>query len=71
MNNLLDVLLAVVIFVALFGFILTSLNGFDWANIDAGGASTIDLSFAPYVIVLVIVIGLVYLVYKHSVGKGK
>jgi cytochrome c biogenesis factor len=70
MDKLLDVLLGIVIFVALFGFIVTSLNGFDWAHINAGG-TIVNLSFAPYVIVLVIVIGLVYLVYEKFYHKKK
>jgi polyferredoxin len=70
MDKLLDVLLGIVIFVAIFGFIVTSLNGFDWANINAGG-TIVNLSFAPYVIVLVIVIGLVYLVYEKFYHKKK
>jgi len=70
MDSLLDVLIGIVIFVALFGFIVTSLNGFDWAHINAGG-TVVDLGFAPYVIVLVIVLGLVYLVYKKFYKKSR
>ena len=68
MTKLLDILLAIVIFGALFGFIITSLNGVSWASINAGG-TVVNLSFAPYIIVLLTVVGLVYLVYSHSFKK--
>jgi len=70
MEVLLDTLIGIVVFVALFGFIVTSLNGFDWSNINAGG-TIVNLSFAPYIIILVIVLGLVYLVYNKFLKKKK
>jgi len=79
MKNLLDILLAVVIFGALFGFIITSINGVTWYYTNSswiGGTLTgstysgvLDLRFAPYILVLLTVIGLVYLVYTHALKR--
>lgn len=68
LDSMLEVLLGIVIFVALFGFIVTSLNGFNWSAINAGG-TIVNLSFAPYIIVLLIVLGLVYLIYAKFYKK--
>lgn len=68
LGKLIPVLVGVVIFIALFGFIVTSINGFNWKVVNAGGTS-VDLSWAPYVLILLLVIGFVYLGY--SVIRGK
>jgi hypothetical protein len=70
-EKILDVLIAVVLFFALIGVILTSTNtsGFTWGAVNVGG-SLKDLSFVPYIIVLVIVIGAIVLVYRYML-KGK
>lgn len=71
-NKLLDVLLACVIFFALIGVIISSTNssGFTWSAVNVAGTSR-DLSFAPYIIVLVIVVGAVILVYRYMLHKKK
>jgi hypothetical protein len=65
-EKLLDALIAVIMFFALIGVIISSTNtaGFAWSAVNIGGTST-NLSFVPYILVLVIVIGAVILVYKH------
>lgn len=62
-ENLVDILIGIVIFIALFGFILTSLNGFTWSAVNAGG-TVVNLSWAPYVLVILLVVGLVYLGFR-------
>ena len=69
-NKILDVLLALVIFFALIGVIITSTNGISWGALNIGGTVT-NLAWAPYVIVLVIVVGAVYLVYKYMITHKK
>lgn len=70
-EKILDVLIAVVLFFALIGVIITSTNssGFTWSAVNVGGSSK-DLTFVPYIIVLVIVIGAIVLVYRYML-KGK
>ena len=63
-DKLLDVLLALVIFFALIGVIISQTNGLNWATLNIGGTVT-NLSWVPYVIVLVVVIVAVLLVYKY------
>lgn len=70
-EKILDVLIAVVIFFALIGVIISATNssGFTWSAINVGGA-TKDLSWVPYILVLVILVGAVVLVYRYML-KGK
>jgi hypothetical protein len=63
LDNMLDVLIGVVIFVALIGVIVSSINKFDWANMNISG-TMFDASWAPYILVILLVVGLVYLGYK-------
>jgi uncharacterized membrane protein len=63
LDKLLDVLIGVVIFIALFGVILTNINGFDWANVNVSG-TIYDFTWAPFILVILLVVGLVYLGYK-------
>lgn len=63
LDSLIEVLIGVVIFVALFGVIITSINDFDWAAVNVSGTVT-DFSWAPYILVLLLVVGLVYMGYK-------
>lgn len=71
-EKILDVLIAVVLFFALIGVIITSTNssGFTWSAVNVGG-SVKDLSFVPYIIVLVILIGVVVLVYRYMLKHKK
>jgi TRAP-type C4-dicarboxylate transport system permease small subunit len=69
-EKILDVLIALVIFFALLGVIITSTNGLNWSALNIGGTVT-NLSWAPYIIVLVIVVGAVYLVYRYLLHKKK
>lgn len=63
LDTLIEVLIGVVVFIALFGFIITSLNGFDWTAVNVSGTAY-DFSWAPYILVILLVVGLVYLGYR-------
>lgn len=68
-DKIIDVLIALVLFSALFGVVITTgLNPttFSWKALNLGG-TVYDMSWAPFVIGILIVIGLVYLVYKYMV----
>jgi hypothetical protein len=67
-EKILDVLIAVVIFFALIGVIITSTSGLSWSALNIGGVVT-NLSWAPYILVLVIVVGAVVLVYRFMLHK--
>ena len=69
-EKILDVLIAVVLFFAIIGVIITSTTGLDWSALNVGGTTT-NLSFVPYLIVLIIVIGVVVLVYRYMLHKKK
>lgn len=69
-NKLIDILLAIVIFVALLGVIVTSLNGFTWSAVNIGG-TVYNMAWAPYIVVILLVVGLVYLTYKYLFSKHK
>lgn len=71
-EKLLDVLIAVIIFFALVGVIITSTNSssFSWSAVNVAGAEY-NLSWAPYIIVLVIVVGAVVLVYRYMLKHKK
>lgn len=71
-EKLLDVLIAVVLFFALIGVIITATNssGFTWDAVNVAGTSR-DLSWAPYIIVLVIVVGALVLVYRYMLAHKK
>jgi hypothetical protein len=62
-EKLIDVLIAVVLFVALFGVILTSLNGLAWSTLNVAG-TTHDFSWVPYILIILLMIGLVYVGYR-------
>jgi len=63
LDKLLDVLIGVVIFVALFGVILTNINGFDWTAVNVSG-TIYNFAWAPFILVILLVVGLIYLGYK-------
>lgn len=69
-EKILDVLIAVVIFFALIGVIFTSSTGLNWSAVNIGGTST-NLSWVPYILILVICVGAVVLVYRFMLHKGK
>jgi RsiW-degrading membrane proteinase PrsW (M82 family) len=69
-EKILDVLIAVVIFFALIGVIITATTGLNWSALNIGGTTT-NLSWVPYILVLVIVVGAVVLVYRFMLHKGK
>jgi uncharacterized membrane protein len=69
-EKLLDVLLALIIFVALFGVIISSFNGVEWGALNIGG-TTYDLSWLPFVLVIIIVVSVVVLVYRYMLKKKK
>lgn len=69
-EKILDVLLAIVIFVALFGVIVTSFAGVTWDNLSIGG-TTYNLGWFPFVVILVIIVAVVVLVYRHMLHKKK
>ena len=70
-EKLLDVLLAVIIFFALIGVIIGATNGtLDWGAVNISG-TLYDLSWVPYVLVLIIVVSAVVLVVKYMRGKHK
>ena len=70
-EKLIDVLLALVIFFALIGVIITATNSstFTWSAVNVGG-TVYNFSWVPYVIILVVLVGSVILVYKYML-KGK
>lgn len=59
-NTLIDVLIAVVVFGALFPIINTAIGGIGLDNITVG-ATTYDFSWVGYLLVLGLLFGLVYL----------
>jgi len=59
-NKLIDVLISVVVFGAMFPIINTSVNGLGLDNITVG-ATQYDFSWAGYLLVLGLIFGLVYL----------
>lgn len=69
-EKILDVLIAVVIFFALIGVIISATNssGFTWSAVNVGGTSY-SLSWVPYVLVLIILVGAVVLVYRYMLRK--
>lgn len=70
-DKMIDILIALILFSALFGVVLTTgLNPtqFSWKALNFGG-TVYDLSWAPFVIGILIVIGVVYLVYKNFLSK--
>jgi hypothetical protein len=72
-DKIIDVLLALVIFSALFGVIITTgLNptAFSWKALNFGG-TVYDFSWAPYIIGIMIIIGVVYLVYRYFLKNKK
>lgn len=66
---LLDNLLAVVIFTALFGVIISGFTAFNWGVVNIGGTNY-NLYWVPLVIVFVIIAGVIYAI-KNSVTKKK
>lgn len=71
-EKILDVLIAIVIFFALIGVIITSTNssGFLWSAVNVGGSSK-DLTWVPYILVLVILVGAVVLVYRYMLKNKR
>lgn len=71
-EKILDVLIAVVIFFALIGVIITSTNSasFTWDAVNVGGTSY-NLSWVPYILVLIILVGAVVLVYRYMLKHKK
>jgi uncharacterized membrane protein len=67
-EKILDVLIAVVIFFALIGVIVSATIGLNWGALNIGG-TVYNLSWVPYVIVLVILVGAVVLVYRFMLKK--
>lgn len=67
-DKILDVLIAVVIFFALIGVIITATNGLAWKTLNVAG-TVYDLSWVPYILVLVILVGAVILVYKFMLKR--
>jgi len=67
-EKILDVLIAVVIFFALIGVIVSATIGLTWSALNIGG-TVYNLSWVPYVIVLVILVGAVVLVYRFMLKK--
>jgi uncharacterized membrane protein len=71
-EKILDVLIAVVIFFALIGVIITSTNSssFSWAAVNVGGTNY-NFTWVPYILVLVILVGAVVLVYRYMLKSKK
>lgn len=71
-DKILDVLIAVVIFFALIGVILgaTNTGGLTWSALNIAGTSR-DFSWVPYILVLVILVGVVFIVYRYMLRKKK
>lgn len=69
-EKLLDVLIAIVMFFALIGVIFTSANpsSLNWGVVNVGGTNY-NLTWVPYILILVILVGAVILVYKYMVDK--
>lgn len=67
-DKLIDILIGVLLFTALFGVIIAGFNGVTWSALNIAG-TVYNMSWAPYVIVLLIVIGLVYFALKFVRGK--
>lgn len=69
-EKMLTVLIAVVLFFALIGVIIGQTTSLSWNALNIGG-TTVNLSFVPYVLVLVIVIGVIILAYRYMLKKNK
>lgn len=69
-DKLILVLLGLVIFFALIGVIISQSNTVNWAALNVGG-QTVNLSFAPYVIILVVVIATIIIVYRYMLKHRK
>lgn len=71
-EKILDVLIAAVIFFALIGVIITATNtgSLTWSALNIAGTSY-NLAWAPYILVLIIVVGAVVLVYRYMLKKHK
>lgn len=69
-EKILDVLIAVVIFFALIGVIVSATNssGFSWVAVNVGG-TVYNLSWVPYILILLILVGAVILVYRYMLKK--
>ncbi len=67
-NKLLDALLGLIIFFALLGVIISATNTVEWGALNVGG-TVYDLDWVPFVLVLIIIVGIVVLVYAHMRGK--
>jgi hypothetical protein len=65
---LLDVLLGLIIFFALLGVIITQTNTLGWSTLNVGG-SIYNLNWVPFVLVLIIVLGIIVLVYANFKHK--
>lgn len=68
-EKLLDILIGLVIFFALLGVIVTATGTIAWATLNIGG-TVYNLAWAPYIIVLVIVVAVVVLTYRYMLKKG-
>lgn len=69
-EKMLTVLIAVVLFFALIGVIIGQTTSLTWSALNIGG-TIVNLSFVPYVLVLVIVIGVIILAYRYMLKKHK
>jgi len=71
-EKIIDVLLAIVIFFALIGVIITATNSasFVWSAVNIGG-TVYDVSWVPYIMVLLILVGVVVLVYRYMIKRKK
>lgn len=63
-EKVLDVLLALIIFFALIGIILDATNTVSWATLNVGG-SIKNFAWVPYLLVVVILVAVVFLVYRY------
>jgi uncharacterized membrane protein len=71
-EKILDVLIAVVIFFALIGVIISATNSstFTWSAVNVGG-TVYNFAWVPYVLILVILVGAVMLVYRYMLTHKK
>ena len=71
-EKIIDVLLAVVIFFALIGVIVTATNSatFVWSAVNIGG-TVYSLTWVPYIMILMILVGAVVLVYRYMIKRKK
>jgi hypothetical protein len=67
-EKILDVLIAVVIFFALIGVIISATN--TWSAVNVGG-TVYNFAWVPYVLILVILVGAVMLVYRYMLTHKK